>query len=171
MKTTTAVPIAQLAENFLQRTALGVLLMALAYALAAAIYLVNDTLAQPMEWVKSGLSVGAALIVLPGFVRMLRLRMHWDCDLAEAESYIGGVFRTACVAGFCAAFVLMTLSGPLAERMPTQLPMDFYLQSILALSLGAFGVSFFAALWRDRDGEPDDFEHDAVEKGDFEGED
>ena len=91
------------------------------------------------------------VVVLPGFVRMTRIRLRGDCNSSDADSYIGDVFRKACVMAFSATFVLLTLTGPLSNRMPAELPTDFYTQTVLAVSLGVFSGTFFVVLWRDRD--------------------
>ena len=151
MTTDNTPSIAQLAERFLHRTALGVLLMALAYALAAAMYLVSEPLEQRLDLVQLVLAMAAVIVVLPGFVRMLRVRMARGTDCADADSYIGEQFRKACVMAFSITFVVLAVAGPVSRQLPSDLPPDFYIQSVLALSLGAFSATFFVSLWRDRD--------------------
>ena len=149
---------AQLAESFLQRTAFGVLLLAAVYLLAAGMHLVGEPLERTLDLLQTGLALLAIVVVLPAFVRMLRLRMRGSADCADSDSYIGEMFHKACVTGFSVTFVMLMLTGPVSRKLPLHgLPVDFYIQAILAVSLGAFSATFFAALWRDRDSAVDDF--------------
>jgi hypothetical protein len=142
--------VAQQAERLLLRTAMGVLCMSLVYSAEALGYLVDVQYQSLLDGTQTGLSILAALIILPGFVRFARLRKAEGGQHCDADSYMGSVFQRACVVAFSVTFWVLVLHEPVFKSLTATLPVGFYLNSLLVISLGAFSASFFMTLWRDR---------------------
>ena len=142
--------LAQQAERFLIQTASGVLCMSFAYLAGVLGYVLTADIQPLLDGVKTGLSLLAMVIVLPGFIRLARLRMLEKAHDCDADSYTGSVFQRACVNAFSAMFIALILSEPASKILPEALPLDFYRGSFLVIGLSVLSISFFVTLWRDR---------------------
>lgn len=146
----------QFVDRFLQRTAIGVLMMSLAYLIGAALYLVQDPWQKPLDVGQFLLSIGAVVVVLPVFLGYVRLRASGECSRAETDGFVADVFNRACVMAFSLTFVILIALEPLTRRFFEHLPTPFFINLILGLSLGVFSVTFFRLSHDDED--DDDFD-------------
>ena len=147
--------IPQFQDRFLQRTAVGVLCLAGGYAASAGQFLVGEGPAQVLDVLDLAFALAAVAMVLPPFVKLLRLRRSDEWACANTEGFVGEVFRTACVRTFTLMFVLLVLAEPLSDRFLLQLPTNFFINVILAVTLAMFSLSFLL-LNRDDDEDEED---------------
>ena len=151
-------PIAQFVDRFLQRTAIGVLLVGFAFAVSAAMYLVTDEFAAYLDKLTLLLGLAAVITVLPVVVRMMRLRANKQCNWSGADSYVSGVFNKACVSAFEVTFIFLIILEPVTKKFLTDQPTDFFINVILSVSAAVLGVAFFYRTRKDADELVDDFE-------------
>lgn len=144
--------VAQLADKILQRTALGVLLMAIAFAIGAGVHVVSDDTARLLDKIQLVFVALAVISIIPTFVRYIRLQIKGACEFDETQSYIGIVFNKAGIRAFGASFLMLAIAGPIGRKHLPDLPAEFFDYVILAVSLAVFGITFFASIERD-DGE------------------
>ncbi len=146
--------VAQFIDRFLLRTAIGVALVAVGQAISAAMHVAGDDVAGMLDKLALLLSVAVIVIVLPVFVRLVRMRLDKSCDYSEADSYLAQVLNKACVFAFSLTFVLVVGLKATSGRLFVDQPPDFFLSIIAAASLGIFSVVFFVA--QHSDDEPAD---------------
>jgi hypothetical protein len=146
---------AQLTDRFLQRTAIGVLVMSIAYATSAAAYLVGEELAETLDKLEMVPALLAVAIILPIFVKFVRLRANRDCATGDAGSYLAEVYKKAGLKAFSFGFVFLVILEPLTKNAFSHLPGNFFVNVILSFLLAVFGLTFLL-LSRDDDDEFDD---------------
>ena len=149
---------AQFVDKFLHRTAIGVLLMAFAYVTSSAMYLVSEEVAATLDVVELLLALLAVAAVLPVFIKYVRLRSNRQCDQSESDGYMADVLKKACVKAFSFTFVFLIILEPTSEKYLTELPTDFFINVILAFTLGVFSLTFFSLIRSDHDEFEDDFD-------------
>ena len=149
---------AQFIDKFLHRTAIGTLLMTCAYAVSSAMYLVSEELVATLDVVELLLALSAVVVVLPVFIQYVRLRYRQQCSHAESDGYMAEVLKKACMKAFSLTFVFLILLEPTTEKYLTELPTDFFINVILAFSLGVFSLTFLALIQSDGDELEDDFD-------------
>ena len=152
--------VAQFVDRFLQRCAGGVLLIGLAYALSAVMYLVSNETADTLNNATVVLGILAVALILPMFVRMVRLRSSGQCDWSESDSYMSSVFNKACVSAFEVTFILLIILEPLSKRVLTDQPADFFINVVVAVAATVLGLAFFYRMQRDDDAIDDDLENE-----------
>ena len=103
------------------------------------------------------LSLLVLVILLPVFIRFVRLRANKDCDWSQPGGYVAEIFGKACVRAFSATFVLLIVLQVVADKYFAALPTAFFLSVILALSLGVLGLTFFYLVRSDEDELDDEF--------------
>ena len=150
-------PIAQFVDRFLQRTAIGVLLLGVAFAVSAAMYLVTESTALYLDKLTLLLGLIAIIVVLPGFIKLMRLKKNKQCDWSGSDSYMSGVFNKACVSAFEATFIFLIILEPVTKKYLTNQPTDFFINVILSLSAGVLGLAFFYRMRKDTAELEDDF--------------
>ena len=150
-------PIAQFVDRFLQRTAIGVLLVGIAFAVSAVMCLVTDETAQYLDKLSLLLGLIAIVFVLPVVIKMVRLKRNKQCDWSGSDSYISGVFNKACVSAFEATFIFLIILEPVTKKYLTNQPTDFFINVILSLSAGVLGLAFFYRTRKDTAELEDDF--------------
>ena len=98
---------AQTVDRILQRTAIGVFLLSLAYSMSAAMYLVSEEAAGYMDRVQLALGILIVLIVLPAFLKFLRLKFRRGSDSPESDGYVAEMFKRAGSKAFSLTFILL----------------------------------------------------------------
>jgi hypothetical protein len=131
---------AQYAEVFLERTALGILLLALVYGCAAAEGLSHGRLAQALGWIQLPLRFGVVAVLLPAIWRYFR-RARPGCG-HRLDGFVAEMFRRAALATFCATFLLLLSLEFVTRKGLVALSPSLIAQGLLCASLGVFGISF-----------------------------
>ena len=152
----------QFTDRFLKRIALAVTIMAASYGSGALSHIVGGEARDILTAVKDPLGLLAAIIVLPMFIKMMVKIIRCGKTSGDASSgYIAEIYGKSAGNGFAAGFIFLIFIEPLSGRLMAHLPPEFFVQSAIAVLLGALGISFFI-LNRDGDDEMDDeFEDEA----------
>jgi hypothetical protein len=159
---------AQVVDTFMQRTALGILLMSVKFSLAAAAPFLPATLDNALDIAAVLLSIAAALVILPAFARYIERRKSDKGGCRHVESYVVEMFREAGMRAFSATFVLLISLQIFADTVSPDLPVGFYLDLIMAVSLGVAALSFLALVRDDADEEDCAAEDGEAEDGEAE---
>jgi hypothetical protein len=149
---------AQIIDSFMQRTAMGVFLMALAYTVSAAMFVASPRVAELLDKLQLGLGIVVLLVVFPAFLRIVKLRRRSGSDCEETDSYIVAMFRKASTTAFSLTFVFLVVMQVVTEKLQSDLPASFYVNLILAFTLGVFSIIFFILVRSDSDETDDDFD-------------
>jgi len=147
---------AQIIDNFMQRTALGMLLMTIAYTMSTAMYAVAPETAEVLDKLQLGLGLLVLLVVFPAFLRMVKLRRRMRSDCSETDGYIVAMFRKASTLAFSLTFVFLIIMQVVTEKFQTELPAEFFINAVLAFSLGVFSITFFVLIHSDSGDEGED---------------
>ncbi len=145
---------AEFIDRFMHRTAIGVLLIALAYASSAMAPFLSEAAGAYLDGLELALRVLAVIIILPQFIKMIRLRARQPED-CETDGFIVDVYKRAASMAFALTFVALLVMQVLAGRQFADLPPGFYINAALAISLGVFSITFLRLAHAD-DGEDDD---------------
>jgi len=161
--------VAQFIDRFLRRIAFAVLLMSISFVGAATSHFVEGDSLEMLEMVRRFFGLAAAIIVLPMFIKMMRIRWQKRKTCEEPPSgYIADIYGKSAANAFAAAFLVLIFTEPFADGKLAHLPPAFFLQAALAVMLGALGISFFILSRDDDDELDDDFESDFADDIDSE---
>ncbi len=147
---------AELIDRFLQRTAIGVFMLALSYVMSAAEYLVSDEVAGHIDRLQLLLSALIIVVVLPAFLKYLKLKTNKDKECPDTSGYVMEMFKRAGIKAFSLTFIFLIAVNWVAEKYLTRLPAPFFINATLAFTLGVFSISFYFLLRGDDDEDPDD---------------
>ena len=148
---------AQIIDRLLQRTAIGVSLMTIAYAMSATMYVIDDEgVVDLIDTLQLILGILVLLVLLPAFVKYVRLYYRQKGECPEVDGYLVEMFRRASAMAFSLTFVFMVILEKVTEKHLTELPTPFFIDTILAFSLGVLSIAFFRVVRSDRDDEVDD---------------
>lgn len=148
---------ARVAETMMQRSAIAMGMVTMAYALSVTMQLVDGPVVRYLDWIQMALGLGVLVVVLPTFIKYSRLKTRLKDTCREADSFMANAFNQAARKAFSLTFVFMVVLQMLTRRHFTDLPTDFFINVILTFSLGVFSLTFFF-LVRDNHDENDDFE-------------
>ena len=148
---------AQTVDRLLQRSAIGLFLLSLAYAMSATMYLVSDEVAGYMDRAQLALGILILLIVFPAFLKYLRLKYRRESECPATGGYIVEMFKKAGAKAFSLTFIFLIALELVAEKYLTDLPTPFFIKTILSFNLGVFSITFFRWV-RDDDESDDDFD-------------
>ena len=146
---------AQFVDRFLKRVALAVTIMAASYGAGALSHIVGERVGDILLTVKDPLGLLAAIIVLPMFIKMMVKVVRSGTKHSAPPGYVAEMYGRSAGNGFAAGFIFLIFLEPLSGGMLSHLPAEFFVQSAIAILLGALGISFFI-LNRDGDDEIDD---------------
>jgi len=145
---------AQLLDKFLQRTAVGVFLLTIKYVVSAAGFVVSDELADHAGWLQIVLSILVLVVVFPAFLKYLNLHRKKECP--DTSGYVIEMFKKSAVKAFSLTFVFLIAVKWMAGNYLMGLPTLFFINAILAFTLGVFSITFYLLLRTDDDQDPDD---------------
>lgn len=150
---------AQVADHFIQRMIIGLVVLALMYAGKAAIELVSGNIGDILTMAMPVGSLLIVLLIIPPLWRYMQLRRANKGRCPEADSYIAQMYKEAAVRAFGFTFIALMVMGYGAELDFYTWSTAFVLNAIIALSLGVLAFNFFR-FTRDSDDEEDDFDAD-----------
>lgn len=153
---------AEFIDHFLRRSALGMLLLALAYGAATLALLVGPVLAVWLGYVQLGLSLAILAVVLPVFLRFVRRRASKASGCGEADSYLVAQFQRASAWAFSASFIGLVVLEVVVRKWYPALPAGLALNAILCLSLAVMSLAF---LLLDRQNDAEEEPEDDIEDG------
>ncbi|WP_417459997.1 hypothetical protein [Kordiimonas sp.] len=154
---------AQMVDSFLRRTAVCVTIVAFIYGVQAFEFIAPAAIADRIDSLTLVLSILVLVLMLPSFLRFTIFRRSENCRQAEADSYMADRFKLAAHHAFTATFVCLILLQAISRAFEAEiahLPVAFFLDMALAVSLGAFGVGFYLLVRENHDEDLDEWEQD-----------
>ncbi len=148
---------AQIVDTLLQRTAIGLFLLAIGYTMSATMYVVSDQeIVDLMDRLQLVPSILVLLIVFPAFVRFARLRYRHKNECSEADGYLVEMFKRASAMAFSLTFIFLMTLELVTEKYLAGLAAPFFINATLAFSLGVLSVGFFRLVRGDVDDDSND---------------
>ena len=135
--------VAQVAETMMHRTAIGVFLVTMAYVLSAAVYLVDEQVERYLDHLQLVLGIAAIVVILPIFVKYSRLKARRQDGCPESDSFMAEMFKRAGTKAFSLTFIFLVVLDVVTKRELVDYPTPFYINLILAFSLGVFSITYF----------------------------
>jgi len=146
---------AQFIEKFMNRVAVGVFLISLAYASSAMMFVVSEAMALYLDRLSFGFGLLAVAVVFPSVVKMIIAKRRAGAGSHQPDGFVVDAYKRAAERGFALTFVFLLLMDFLTGRFFVDLPAEFAIQIILAISLAIFSLSFFIFTREEGDEEPD----------------
>jgi hypothetical protein len=144
---------AQMIDSFLRRVGLGVAVVGVMYGLSALEAVLPPTEADYADTAQLMLSILVVLLVFPAFVKFMLARKRGVCKSAEDNSYMAQMFKQAAHHAFSVTFVTLILLQGLAKALKPTLPVHFFIDIALFISLSFFAAMFFKLTGVDDDEE------------------
>ena len=140
--------------------ALALLALGVGYGASAAGHPAGGSAEVYLDWVQVGGTAIAVLLLVPIFAWKLRNR---SADLRHLyfgpEGFVAETMRKAQKVSWEATFVVVILLAALDETLARAgLPPEFYLEGIVALMTGVFGVTFLVLNRIERTDGPEEME-------------
>lgn len=140
---------AQNIEAMLQRTAIGMLVLALAYALSAAEFWLGLEAEDLIQKIQTVLSILIVFIIFPAFYKGIKtLRSCGDIQLFE-DGYLPDVFKHASAQAFSFTFIFLIACEMFIKNIAIEMPPLFFIHVVQSFTLGVFSMSFFLQLSND----------------------
>lgn len=131
----------QFVDFFLQRVALGVLLVSFGFAIEVGEYLLGPDVYQWLKVLEMGVSIGVVVLILPAFVRYVWYRRTHGRDFAP-EGYVSEMFRRSCARSFEVTFIFLLVVEVLAHRVFETVPAKIFLDATLFVTLAVMSLMF-----------------------------
>lgn len=153
---------AQFYDRHMQRMAISMFLLAILFGISAVKFWIEGEIYQLLGRVQL---VGAALVILillPTFLKKMRMRGVWKSACAQGDGFILAAFKKAASNAFSATFITLLIALKVSESYLANLPTSFFISVVLFVSLGVCSVSFLFAI-REPKEDFDDFESEDVQ--------
>ena len=146
---------AQVVDQFMQRTVIGVALLATKHAGNAVQYLVSDRVSHWIGWGNNAISLMIVLLLFPAFFRYFRLRRTNPSVCIKSDGFLSQMFKEAAARAFAITFVTLLVMVLVTQKALQDLPAAFFLNIAVAVCIGSLAAAYFF-LTRDTDDEDDD---------------
>ncbi|MEM7114427.1 MAG: hypothetical protein AAF614_18475 [Chloroflexota bacterium] len=151
--------LAETADFHQQITAVAIFLMAIKFAASAAIFLVDETVGQYLDWVELGISLIVILLILPMVAwKYSKLSRAQRSRYLDPQGYLATVAKQAMAKSWSATFVLLVFLEVFVKERWLWLPSEFFLQVVITIMLAVFSITFF---YLSRESGEDDYEEGA----------
>lgn len=151
-------PMAQLYDRFLNRSAIGMFLVALLFALSAGEQLLGDEMPTVLSYAEKALAFLIIILVAP-----VTFKVYWrkktllgTCD--EPEGYLTASFQKAAMRAFTASFLVMLTLYVLYDKQVIDWSAAAVVPALLAFNMLVASGSF---LFDNLSGDEDDFDDEA----------
>ncbi|WP_262694266.1 hypothetical protein [Kordiimonas aquimaris] len=151
---------AQLYDKFLNRIALGLLIVAFSLGVDCMRYFVELEVGEALRYVRRGMTVLLFIVVLPTFIKVMMLRFKNRTACQEPESFIVDIYKNASVHGFTATMLMLLTAQVIVGPDVGVLPTEFFIKVILGGGFLAVAISFFV---QQRGSDDDESECDNIE--------
>jgi len=161
---------AQMADKMLNRTAMGVGIVTLAYIISVSEYFLSGMPLTIVSYIQLGLSLVVLIILFPTFVNFMKMRTSHKQACSEVEGFLSSAFNKAASTSFRWTFIFLLCVELTVKKTNIDLPLPFYVDLIMAFTLGIFSLTFYLLVRRDNDFEDiddEDFEGKAHSKDTF----
>jgi hypothetical protein len=95
-------------------------------------------------------------MVLPGFVKSVRLRKEYGEACREPEGFIKEMFNKAAGKSFQFTFIFLIFLEMISRSYLAHLPTAFFLKLVIAVTLAIFSLTFFFLNRSDSDEDAED---------------
>lgn len=145
---------AELADRHASLFGAAIVLVALKFAVSAAMHFTDGSTTSILDTVELVLALVAAAVVLAVFgSKVLRLTAEQRRAHLDEDSFVLEAIRRSSVTSWNASVLALVILEIFADDADS-IAADFFLQVALAILLGVFGLKFFA-LMRDPGGDDD----------------
>lgn len=152
--------VAERVDKFQKTIAIGLLVLASAYGFEIAQFWVAEETKDLLENISFGLSILVILIILPSVLSIAYLKYKYRGACIEQEGFVLEAVKKASVMAFSLTFAFMVfIDGFLLFNDDAELdffpdmPVKFYLKSIMAFTLVIQSLFFFWYIRDDSEGE------------------
>ena len=159
--------IAEQVDQMMQRIALSVFLVAVAYAISTARFLVDESTKDVLDNISRVLGVVILVLLLPKFLKFVALRRSNRTACKEPEGFVIEMFNQATGKAFQFTFIFLIALEFASDTLLANMPGEFFVKLTITFTLAFFSLTFFF-LNRAQDGTDDGFD---VENRDDEGKD
>lgn len=157
---------AQLHDRFLLRSAISMLLLAVIYASDAVRHMLAGNVVDLMKQAEQLLAVLLMINLLPVTLKLIwRKRIARECR-GEEDGFALSTYNRSIVKAFAVGFISSIVALQLSEGMLSYLPATFFLNSILALTLGTLSISFLL-MSRDTADDSEGYDSEHQDSGHF----
>ncbi len=139
-----------------QRIALGVLLVAIAYATSVIRFLVSEEMEGILDIMSRVLGITIIILVLPPFLKFLNMRRKNRGACKEPEGFVIEMFNKATGKAFQFTFLFLVALEVIGMNYLDHLPGEFFIKLIISVSLAIFSLTFFFLNRAGDAGETDD---------------
>ena len=130
-------------DKMMQRTALGTFLVAVAYAIVTAKFLVTEETGEVLNIIAKVLGVLIIVLILPGFIKFVNLKRKNRDACREPEGFVIEMFNKATGKAFQFTFLFLIFFEFVSKSYLTHLPGEFFIKVIVSVTLGIFSITFF----------------------------
>ncbi len=136
-------PIAEVLDKFMHAVAIALLLFSLKFATSAAMHFADGSLLNILDWTEIVLTGLAVIILIPAGFRFKLLKYKPEHRFFEPNGYVIDIFRRSFEKGFSITFLMLVILDVATKRHFTEIPTAFFIEIILVVMLGSFGIAFF----------------------------
>jgi len=151
--------VAEQIDQMMQRVALSVFLVAIAYGLSTAVFLVDESTKNILDKTSQALGIVILIILLPRFLKFVALRRRSREACREPEGFVVEMFNQATGKAFQFTFLFLIALEFLSDTLLVSMPGEFFVKLIITFTLAFFSLTFFF-LNRAQAGAEDDFDDD-----------
>jgi hypothetical protein len=126
-----------------QRIAIGVFLMAIAYAISVIRFLVSEEMNGILDTTSRVLGITIFILVLPAFLKFVNMRRKNRRACKEPEGFVIEMFNKATGKAFQFTFLFLVALEFMSSSYLTQLPGEFFIKLIISVTLAIFSLTFF----------------------------
>ena len=149
----------QTIETMLQRTAIGMVMLAFAYGLSAVELWVGPEAPNVLQTIQTILSILIVLTILPALYKTIISVKKCKGEHPLSDGYLSETFKHASAQAFSFTFIFIIVIEMTIKNLAMEIPTLFYIHIIEAFTLGVFSISFFVKLRKDsRDDFGDNFD-------------
>ena len=127
----------------MQIIALAVFLMAVAYAISVLEFFVSEDVKAVLNISSQVLGIIILLIVIPAFVKFMRMKRKNRESCKEPEGFVIEVFDKATGKAFQFTFIFLIILEFFSGSYLLHLPGEFFVKLIITVTLAVFSLTFF----------------------------
>ncbi|MEE8295146.1 MAG: hypothetical protein V3R64_05500 [Sphingomonadales bacterium] len=130
-------------DKMMQRIALGTFLVAVAYAIVTAKFIVTEETGDVLNIIAKVLGVLIIVLILPTFIKFVNMRRKNREGCREPEGFVIEMFNKATGKAFQFTFLFLIFFELVSKFYLTHLPGEFFIKVIVSVTLGIFSITFF----------------------------
>ncbi len=151
-----AEPMAQLYDRFLNRSAVGMFLVALMFAYSAVEQVLGGNLPLFLNYAEKMLAILVVIVVAPVTFKVYWRKRSLLGSCSEPEGFLTTIFQKAATRAFTGGFLALMVLYVLFEKQMVSWPAAVLVPALLAFNLMVASVSFFLDNLSDDESDFDD---------------